>query len=42
MVVGQDKHQALREAQLEIRQKVKARYGQDAPIYWGGLVLVGP
>jgi CHAT domain-containing protein/Tfp pilus assembly protein PilF len=38
---GEEKHRALREAQLELRQKVKARYGQDSPLYWGGFILVG-
>jgi len=38
---GKDKHQALREAQQEMRQKVKARYGHDLPFYWGAFVLVG-
>jgi CHAT domain-containing protein len=38
---GGDKHQALREAQREMRRRVQQRYGQDAPIYWGGFVLVG-
>jgi CHAT domain-containing protein len=38
---GKDKHDALREAQLEMRARVKARYGEDAPFYWGAFVLVG-
>ena len=38
---GKEKHQALREAQLEMREKVKARYGEDLPLYWGAFVLVG-
>jgi CHAT domain-containing protein/Tfp pilus assembly protein PilF len=41
-LTGKDKHEALREAQLELREKVKARYGKDSPFYWGGFVLVGP
>jgi CHAT domain-containing protein/Tfp pilus assembly protein PilF len=36
-----DKHQAFREAEMELRAKVKARYGEDRPFYWGGFVLVG-
>jgi len=40
-LAGEDKHQALREAELELRKKVKARYGRDLPFYWGGFVLVG-
>ena len=39
---GEDKHQALREAQLEMRERVRARYGRDLPEYWGAFVLVGP
>jgi CHAT domain-containing protein/tetratricopeptide (TPR) repeat protein len=38
---GKDKHEALREAQLEMRERVKARYGKDLPQYWGAFVLVG-
>jgi CHAT domain-containing protein len=38
---GIGKHEALREAQLEMRTRVKARYGQDLPFYWGAFVLVG-
>jgi CHAT domain-containing protein len=40
-LAGQDKHEALREAQLEMRDKIKDRYGNDRPTYWGGFVLVG-
>lgn len=38
---GKDKHSALREAQLELREIVKKRYGHDSPYYWGAFVLVG-
>jgi CHAT domain-containing protein/Tfp pilus assembly protein PilF len=38
---GQDKHEALREAQSELRSTVKARYDRDLPYYWGAFVLVG-
>jgi CHAT domain-containing protein len=38
---GKDKSEALREAQLEMRAKVKKRYGADLPFYWGAFVLVG-
>ena len=38
---GMDKHAALRAAQLEMRRRVKTRYGHDLPNYWGGFVLVG-
>ena len=40
-LAGEDKHQALREAEMELRGKVKARYRRDLPFYWGGFVLVG-
>lgn len=38
---GKDKHLALREAQLELRRRLKARYGQDRPFYWGRFDLAG-
>lgn len=38
---GKDKPTALREAQLEMRNTVKQRYGRDLPYYWGAFVLVG-
>ncbi len=39
---GTETHQALKEAQLEIREKVKATHnGKDLPYYWGAFVLVG-
>jgi len=38
---GQDKQTALRNAQLEMRKIVKARYRADLPYYWGGFVLLG-
>jgi CHAT domain-containing protein/tetratricopeptide (TPR) repeat protein len=41
-LAGKDRHEALREAQLEMRNKIKARYeGQDRPYYWGAFVLMG-
>ena len=40
-LAGEDKPEALRGAQLEMRERVKARYGQDLPFYWGAFVLVG-
>jgi len=40
-LAGQDKHEALREAQLEMRARVKKRYGRDLPQKWGAFVLVG-
>ena len=38
---GVEKHEALRQAQLELREKVRQRYGRDLPYYWGAFVLVG-
>ena len=38
---GEDKHAALRTAQLEVRAGVRQRYGRDMPYYWGGFVLAG-
>ena len=38
---GEPKHQALHEAELEMRQRVIDRYGADLPFYWGAFVLVG-
>ena len=40
-LAGKDKQEALRDAQLEMRERVKARYGKDLPQYWGAFVLVG-
>ena len=39
---GMEIHQALKEAQLEMREQVKMRHdGKDLPYYWGAFVLVG-
>ena len=38
---GKNKHEALRESQLELRERVTARYGKDLPYFWGAFVLVG-
>ena len=38
---GEEKHAALRAAELEEREQVKKRYGSDLPYYWGAFVLVG-
>jgi CHAT domain-containing protein/tetratricopeptide (TPR) repeat protein len=38
---GKGKHQALREAQLQMRSIVEKRYGTDAVYYWGAFVIVG-
>ena len=40
-LAGEEKHEALREAQLEMRTRVEHRYGKDSPRYWGAFVLVG-
>ena len=32
---GQNKHEAFREAQLELRARVRERYEEDLPFYWG-------
>jgi CHAT domain-containing protein len=40
-LAGKEKHLALREAQLEMREVVRKRYGVDFPFYWGAFVLVG-
>ena len=40
-LAGQEKHEALRAAQLEMRNRVRARYGKDLPQYWGAFILVG-
>jgi hypothetical protein len=39
---GMDKHEALKQAQLEMRQRVRAEHdGHDLPYYWAAFVLVG-
>ena len=39
---GTEVHAALQQAQLEMREKVKAEHdGKDLPFYWGAFVLVG-
>ena len=40
-LAGEDKQQALHDAEMELRTRVKARFGEDRPFYWGGFVLVG-
>jgi CHAT domain-containing protein len=39
---GKSKHEALREAQQEIRAEVREEHSGDFPWYWGAFVLVGP
>ena len=41
-LAGTEVHAALQQAQLEMREKVKAAHGgKDLPFYWGAFVLVG-
>ena len=41
-LAGKDKHEALREAQLEVRKGVISHWHQDRPHDWAAFVLVGP
>ena len=41
-VEGKDKHAALQEAQLELRNDIMARWQEDRPQDWAAFVLVGP
>ena len=41
LLKNQSKSEALRNAQLEERDIVKKRYGDDIPYYWAGFVLIG-
>lgn len=36
---GMEMHEALRASELELRERVIARYGRDIPRYWAGFVL---
>jgi len=38
---GKQKQEALQEAQMEMRELVKTRYGKDMPLFWGAFVLLG-
>jgi CHAT domain-containing protein len=40
-LAGNNKHEALRAAQHQLREELKA-VGRDQPFYWGAFVLVGP
>jgi CHAT domain-containing protein len=40
-VEGKDEHEALREAQSELRATVETSCGRDLPYYWDAFVLVG-
>ncbi len=38
---GVEKHEALRQAQIQEREVVRQRYAKDLPFYWGAFVLIG-
>ncbi|MDM0025443.1 CHAT domain-containing tetratricopeptide repeat protein [Variovorax saccharolyticus] len=40
-LAGMDKHLALRDAQLELRQRIIRDWGRDRPQLWGAFVIVG-
>ena len=41
-LAGMEMHEALKEVQLEMREKVRQEHeGRDLPYYWGAFVLVG-
>jgi len=40
-LAGMDKHQALREAQLELRRQVIRDWGRDRPQLWAAFIVVG-
>jgi CHAT domain-containing protein/Tfp pilus assembly protein PilF len=40
-LAGTEKHEALRQAQQEMRAKTKSEDGRDQPFFWGAFVLVG-
>ena len=39
-LAGKDKHDALHDAQLELRKRLKERWGVAPPYYWAAFVLV--
>ena len=40
---GKGKQEALRNAQIELRQRIRdSNFGKDQPNLWGAFVLVGP
>jgi CHAT domain-containing protein len=41
-LAGSPSVEALRQAKLELRERVRKRYGRDLPFYWGSFVLVDP
>jgi CHAT domain-containing protein len=40
-LAGKEKQEALREAQLAMRETVKRRYGSDLPFYWAAFIVEG-
>jgi tetratricopeptide (TPR) repeat protein len=41
-LAGTEMHEALKQAQLEIREEIKREHGgKDLPYYWGAFILVG-
>lgn len=40
-LAGTEKHEALKQAQLEMRERVRRSHGHDLPYYWGAFVLLG-
>ncbi|MBN2541749.1 CHAT domain-containing protein [bacterium] len=38
---GKEIHEALKQAQIEVRKKAIERYGYDSPLFWGAFVIVG-
>jgi len=41
-LAGMEMHQALRDAQIEMREQVRQTHdGKDLPYYWGAFVLIG-
>ena len=40
-LAGQSKSEALTNAQLQEREIIKKRFGEDIPYFWAGFVLIG-
>ena len=40
-LAGTEKHEALKQAQLEMRERVRRSHGHDPSYYWGAFVLLG-
>lgn len=39
-LAGTEKHEALKQAQLEMRERVKRSHDRDLHYYWGAFVLI--